>query len=140
MAGYVHEQFRPKSNIASVQLYLVTVEDVRGRWPRQRAEMRDMWNGATWGLATMMVLVRPRGGTEMSDGVSQAARVVPNVLVWPWRWLKWRVLCLIVNGKRVRMLLRGPVVVPECRGCAGGQCIVCGVSYCASWSRRVAVT
>ena len=136
MAGYVREQFCPKSNIASVRLYLVTVEDVKGRWPRQRVEVRDIWNGATWGSAAMTVLVRPRGRTEMSDGVSQVARVVPNVLVWPWRWSKWRVLCLIVNGKRVRRLLRGPFVVPECRGRAGGHCIVCGVS----WLRRVAVT
>ena len=30
------------------------------------AEMRDIWNEVTWGLAAMLMLVRPRGRMETS--------------------------------------------------------------------------
>jgi hypothetical protein len=48
--------------------------------------MKDVWNEVTLGAAVIMVLVRPRGRTEMSDGVSQGALVVPDELVWPRWW------------------------------------------------------
>ena len=54
--------------------------------------MKDKWNEVTWGSAVTMTmaLVRPRGGIEMSDRVSQRAHVVLDVLVQPWlRVLKW---------------------------------------------------